>query len=93
MPDEERAEINRRLREVKESLSSLHAMVEAGAPRGQILRQIYAVQAEMQSIKIQMLICQVNACKSVIQFSPSVDNRLTELHRLFDLYNTMIQSI
>ena len=92
MLDEERAEIDRRLDVVKERIGSLHALVEAGAPCGQILRQLCAIQGELQSIKIRMLTCQVNACKSVIQYSPSVNNRLTELHRLFDLYNTLIQS-
>jgi DNA-binding FrmR family transcriptional regulator len=92
MPDEERAEIIRRLRAVKENLGSLHALVETGAPCGQILHQLYAVQTELQTSKIRMLNCQINASQGIIQFNPSVNDRLAELHQLLDLYNTLIQS-
>ena len=92
MPDKARADIIRRLRAVDESLGCLYGLIEAGAPCGQVLRQLCAIQAELQALKIRMLNCQVSASKSIIQFNPSADNRLAELQRLFDLYNTLIQS-
>ena len=92
MPDEARAEIIRRLRAVDESLGCLYNLVEAGTPCGQVLRQLCTVQTELQLIKFQMLKCQVNKSKSILLFDPAADNRLAELHRLFDLYNTLIQS-
>ncbi len=92
MPDEARTEIIRRLRAVGESLGCLQALIRDDAPCGQVLRQLCTVQTELQALKIRMLHCQVNASKSIIQFNPSADNRLAELHRLFDLYNTLIQS-
>lgn len=92
MQGDEQAEVIRRMHAVGESLFSIHAMVEAGVPCGQVLRQLGAVQAELQALKIGMLNCQVNASKSIIQTNPSADNRLAELHRLFDLYITLIQS-
>lgn len=92
MSDEERARIIRRLRAVGESLGCIQAQVEAGAPCGQVLNQLGAVQAEMQALKTRMLECQIRSSKRIIQFHPSVDHRLAELHRLIDLYNTLIQS-
>jgi DNA-binding FrmR family transcriptional regulator len=92
MQGEERAEMIQRLRVVGESLCSIHALLQAGAPCGQVLHQLCTVQAELQALKIRMLNCQINASKNIIQFNPSANDRLAELHRLFDLYNTLIQS-
>jgi DNA-binding FrmR family transcriptional regulator len=92
MSGEERAEFTRCLCAVGEHLGFLQALIEAGAPCGQVLRQLCAVRFELRSIKHQMLNCQINASKSILQFDPSVDNRLTELHRLINLYNTLLQT-
>jgi len=92
MPSEEQAEIIHRLHVVEEGLCCLHALVEAGTPCKQVFRQLCAIQAELQALEIQILNCQINTSKSIIRFDPSADNRLAELHRLFDLYNTLIQS-
>ena len=92
MPGEERAEIIQRLRVIGENLCSIHALVETGAPCSQILLQIGVVQTELQSIKFRMLTCQVNISKQLTQFDPYVETRLAELHHLFDLYITLVQS-
>lgn len=89
MPDEDHAEIVRRLRTAGESLSRIHALAEAGACK-QELRQLYAVQSELQALKIQILNRQINASKDIIRFSSSIDNRLAELYRLLDLYKMLI---
>jgi DNA-binding FrmR family transcriptional regulator len=91
MSDQEHTEIVRRLRTVCESLSRIHALAEAGAPCELELRQIYAVQRELQALKIQILNRQINASKNIIRFSSSIDNRLAELNRLPDLYNILIK--
>ncbi len=92
MSDDARSDIIRRLRVVGESLLYLQALVEAGAPCGQILCQLSTVQTELQATKVQLLKCQIDTSKSIIQFNLSADNRMTELHHLFDLYNMLIQS-
>lgn len=92
MPGEERAEIIQRLHVVGENLCSIHALVETGAPCGQILHQFGAVQTELQSIKFRMLTCQVNTSKQLTQFDPCVETRMAELQHLFELYITLVQS-
>lgn len=92
MPDEAHSDIIRRLRAVGESLVCIQTQVEVGVPCGQVLQQLFAAQAELQALKIQLLDCQINASKRILQFDPSPGNRLAEFHRLFDLYTTLIQS-
>lgn len=91
MPDEEHAEIVRRLRTVGESLSHIYALAEAGAPCEQELCQLYAVQSELQALEIQILNRQIKASKNIIRFSSSRDNRLAELCRLLGIYNILIK--
>jgi DNA-binding FrmR family transcriptional regulator len=90
--DKARTEIISRLRLVAGRLCRIHNFVETDTPCGHMLSQINIIQAELRVIKIQMLIYQINASKSTIQFDPSVDKRLAEVHRLLALYNLLIQS-
>ena len=92
MTGEVRTEIIRRLRVVSESLYSIRTLVETGAPCSQVLRQLCAVQADLQALKIVILKCQVETSESIIQSDSCAENRLTELYRLFDLYSLMIQT-
>jgi len=92
MLGEERANFIRRLRAVGDSLCRLRTIIEAGASCRQVLCQLHMAQAELQAVKTQMLNCQINTSKSIIQSNPLADQRLAELQRLLDLYTMLIQS-
>ena len=52
----------------------------------QILHQLHAVQAAIQSASCLILIQQVEHCLDVLQQNPSPDNSSIEIKRLVDLY-------
>ena len=86
MPSDEGREIAWRLRAAEDHLQDIIVLVEADAPCRKVLSQLFALRAELQSLKIKILNCQVNASKNIIQNNPCADHRFAELRRLVNLF-------
>ncbi len=86
MPSDEGREIARRLHAAEGCLQDIIVLAETDAPCGKVLSQLFVLRAELQSLKIQLLNCQVNASKNIIQYDPCADHRFAELRQLVNLF-------
>ena len=86
MPSDENRETARRLHTADDHLHDIIVLVEVDTPCGKVLSQLFALRAELQSLKIQLLNYQVNASKNIIQYDPCAAHRIAELRRLVNLY-------
>lgn len=86
MPSDEGRETARRLHAAEDRLHDIIILAEADAPCRKVLSQLFALRAELQSLKIQLVNCQVSASKNIIQYDPCANHRLTELRRLVNLF-------
>lgn len=78
--------IVRRLRCAAGHLNAVIEMTESGEPCEQVLHQLNAVQAALQTAGVKIIECQAHSSQDVILNSTSVTQRTAELRHLQSLY-------
>ena len=67
-------------------MHAISVLVEAGKPCEQVLHQLGAVRAALDSIGARLLVCQLEQSKEIILHDPIVADRAAELEKLLALY-------
>lgn len=91
MHPDPQSDITRRLRCAAGHLNAVIEMTETGQPCEQILHQLAAVQAALQTAGVKIIECQARSSQDVILNSTSVDQRIEELHHLQSLYAIFVK--
>ena len=91
MKTEPHADIIRRLRCAAGHLNAVIEMTESGEPCGQVLHQLNAVQAALQTAGVKIIECQALSSQDVILNSTSVTQRTAELRHLQYLYTIFVK--
>ena len=91
MKPDQKTESIRRLRCAAGHLNAVIEMTEAGQPCEQVLHQINAVQAALQTAGIKIIRCQAESSQDVILNSSSIKQRTAELKRLQSLYTIFMK--
>jgi DNA-binding FrmR family transcriptional regulator len=81
----------RRLRSAAGHLNAVIKMTESGEPCEQILHQLNAVQAALQTAGVKIIECQAQSSQDVILNSTSVTQRTAELRQLQSLYTIFVK--
>jgi DNA-binding FrmR family transcriptional regulator len=84
-------DIVRRLRSAAGHLNAVIKMAETGEPCEQILHQLNAVQAALQTAGVKIIECQAWSSQDVILNSTSVTQRTAELRHLQSLYTIFVK--
>jgi len=91
MNTEPHSDIVRRLRSAAGHLNAVIKMTESGEPCEQILHQLNAVQAALQTAGVKIIECQAQSSQDVILNSTSVTQRTAELRQLQSLYTIFVK--
>ena len=91
MKPEQESEIIRRLRCAAGHLNAVIEMTESGEPCEQVLHQLNAVQAALQTAGVKIIECQAQSSQDVILNSTSVTQRTAELRHLQTLYTIFVK--
>lgn len=91
MKSEPDPKIVRRLRCAAGHLNAVIEMTESGEPCEQVLHQLNAVQAALQTAGVKIIECQAQSSQDVILNSTSVTQRTAELRHLQSLYTIFIK--
>jgi hypothetical protein NreA len=91
MTPEPDPEIVLRLRCAAGHLNAVIKMTESGEPCEQVLHQLNAVQAALQTAGVKIIECESQSSQDVILNSTSVTQRTAELRHLQSLYTIFVK--
>jgi len=91
MNTEPHSDIVRRLRCAAGHLNAVIEMTESGEPCEQVLQQLNAVQAALQTVGVKIIECEAQSSQDVILNSASVTKRTAELRHLQSLYGIFVK--
>jgi len=91
MNTEPHSDILRRLRCAAGHLNAVIEMTESGEPCEQVLHQLHAVQAALQTAGVKIIECQAQSSQDVILNSSSITQRTAELRHLQSLYGIFVK--
>ncbi|MEO8354742.1 MAG: metal-sensitive transcriptional regulator [Chloroflexota bacterium] len=83
--------IVRRLRCAPGHLNAVIEMTESGEPCEQVLHQLNAVQAALQTAGVRIIECQARSSQDIILNSTSITQRTAELRHLHSLYTIFVK--